>query len=478
MSEDILYGLAGNPAAPPDVLLRLLRSESPDTGERVARRADLPDEVIDAIVSHPDVKVRSAFAESPLAPGAQRARLVGDKPKVRLALAAGPLIFRRRPEPLPDETYERLFNDPRPIIRHEALMSPSLPARVLAGLADSPDPDLRHAACRAWHELTPEAREALLADEEPYVRRAAALRAAPGDVRHAAELVGELDRWDLALLLTHGRLDRGLAERYAHSDEPSERMAIAENPSLPTDLVAHLARDPHHPVRLAVSARPELTETQRAAIDYEIGPGDRLRPLLWVWEAREDADVMRRCVHSSHIWLRRSAAVSPHLPPDLVARLARDDDFAVRLLLCEHHPAPPPELMWRILLEWDGYTRWWLLDKPGFPLHRLAALAHHEDPGLRRFALRAPDASPELLDRLSRDEVGYVRHEAAGDPRLPLPRLHELLADPANACYAAQNPALSTAEMRRLLDEAGLAVQTTRGASSGAVAAGGPVTGC
>ncbi|MCQ8774530.1 hypothetical protein [Streptomyces telluris] len=454
MSADILYGLAGNPAAPPDVLLRLLHSASPEVGERVARRASLPGEVIDAIVGHPDVKVRSAFAESPLAPGAQRARLVDDTPRVRLALATGPLVFRSRPEPLPDETYARLFNDPRSYIRHEALISPSLPARVLAGLAGSPDPDLRHAACRAWDELTPEAREALLADEEPYVRRAAALRAASGDARHTAELAGELDRWDLTLLLTHGRLDRVLAERYAHSDEPSERMAVAENPSLPADLVAHLARDPHHPVRRAVSARPELTETQRAAIDYEIGPDERLRPLLWVREAREDAGVLRRCVHSSHVWLRRSAAVSPYLPPDLVARLARDDDFAVRLLLCEHHPAPPPELMWRILIEWDGCTRWLLLDKPGFPLHRLAALADHEDPGLRRFAVHAPDASPGLLDRLSRDEADYVRHQAAGDPRLPLPRLHEMLADPADARYAAQNPGLSPAGMRRLLDEA------------------------
>ncbi|MFE5870715.1 hypothetical protein ACFQ6V_18995 [Streptomyces roseifaciens] len=113
---------------------------------------------------------------------------------------------------------------------------------------------------------------------------------------------------------------------------------------------------------------------------------------------------------------------------------------------------------WQILLEWDGYTRRLLLDEPGFPLHRLAALAHHEDPGLRRFAVHAPDASPELLDRLSRDEADYVPHKAAGGPRLPLPRLHELLADPADARYAAQNPALSPAGMRRLLDEAGVVV--------------------
>ncbi|MGK5731409.1 hypothetical protein [Streptomyces sp. URMC 124] len=461
--SDIPYGLAGNPAAPADVLLRLLRAEDAVVGERVARRAGLPGEVIEAIVHHPDIKVRSAFAGSPLAPAAQRARLIDDKPRVRLALAAGPLVFRTRPEPLPDETYERLFGDPRPTIRQEALMSPSLPTRLLAGLADSPDPQLRHAACRVWRDLTPGAREALLADEEPSVRRAAALRAASGDVRHTAELVDELEGRDRSLLLAHGRLDRRLAERFAYSDEPSERMAIAENPSLPADLVAHLARDPHRPVRLAVSARPELTEAQRAAVDHTIEPGERLAPLTWVREAREDTDVLRRCVHSAHVWLRRSAAVSPHLPPDLVARLAEDDDFAVRLLLCENHPAPPPELMWQVFLQWEGYSRWLLPDKPGFPRHRLAALAHHEDPGLRRHAIRAPDASPELLDRLTRDMAAYVRHEAARDPRLPLPRLYELLADPDTAQDAARNPALPAADMRRLLDEAGLPAASVTG---------------
>ncbi|MFI9310831.1 hypothetical protein [Streptomyces triculaminicus] len=70
--------------------------------------------------------------------------------------------------------------------------------------------------------------------------------------------------------------------------------------------------------------------------------------------------------------------------------------------------------------------------------------------------MRAPDASAELLGRLSRDEVDYVRGMAAGDERLPVARVVELLEDEGAARYAAQNPALPPAVMRRLLDEAGV----------------------
>ncbi|MCF3106995.1 hypothetical protein IPZ58_36390 [Streptomyces roseoverticillatus] len=114
------------------------------------------------------------LAGKPAAPAAARARLADDPSKrVRLALACGPAVCRGWPERLPDRAYERLFRDPYPVIRGEALRAPSVPASVLARLAGHLDAELRHAACRAWHALTPGARQALLADADPGVRKAA-----------------------------------------------------------------------------------------------------------------------------------------------------------------------------------------------------------------------------------------------------------------------------------------------------------------
>lgn len=78
------------------------------------------------------------------------------------------------------------------------------------------------------------------------------------------------------------------------------------------------------------------------------------------------------------------------------------------------------------------------------------------DPRARAIALRDPAAAPELVERLSRDPDAGVRRTAAHDPRLPVLRLLELLADPATAMAAAANPVLPSAEMYALLDREGI----------------------
>ncbi|MEV0645542.1 hypothetical protein AB0I28_09785 [Phytomonospora sp. NPDC050363] len=50
-----------------------------------------------------------------------------------------------------------------------------------------------------------------------------------------------------------------------------------------------------------------------------------------------------------------------------------------------------------------------------------------------------------------------LRRVVAGDPRLPLPRVLELLDDPATSQAAARNPNLPVPVMERILDEAGVA---------------------
>lgn len=244
--------------------------------------------------------------------------------------------------PLPDWAYERLLNHPRDLVRRELVEWGGTPARVLAGLADHVDPMFRRAACRgAWRELPDAARQRLLHDDDHEVRREAAEQVCHEDEERTTWLVGELgDDWRATDVLRNGRLSRELAERVVVEGE--RLPAIAGNPSLAPDLVARLADDPDPWVRLAVSARPELSEAERAAIDYTVDPEARLGTLDWVWGRREDAEFLRRCARSAHTWLRRSAAVCPGLPADAVELLAGDEDFAVRLLLAEFHPEPPP----------------------------------------------------------------------------------------------------------------------------------------
>ncbi|GLV92719.1 hypothetical protein Slala04_41730 [Streptomyces lavendulae subsp. lavendulae] len=68
-----LRGVAVNTGAPADVLLRLLDPAAGEGRRILCEERRLPDEVVDAVVAHPDPKVRRAFAGNPHVPPATAA---------------------------------------------------------------------------------------------------------------------------------------------------------------------------------------------------------------------------------------------------------------------------------------------------------------------------------------------------------------------------------------------------------------------
>ncbi|MFD3752832.1 hypothetical protein ACFWVT_21880 [Streptomyces cyaneofuscatus] len=451
------YALAGNPAAPADVLLRLLALNDRSITHRLSYHAALPDEVAEALLTHPERWVRHLLADSFTAAPELRARLLDGPASDAMAVAIGPNPYRIQAPPLPDEAYERLLNHEQVNVRYETVNAASTPDHVLVPLAGHADPYFRQAACRhVWHLLDDDVRSTLLADPDHAVRTAASLQVIDQDEERTEEIVRtQADAWHLGEVAERGRLGRALAERLMADEVLLARLAL--NPTLPADLAAGLADHADPAVRLAVSARPELSEDERAAIDWRIDPEDRLPGLWWVWNARHDPETLRRCATSAHTWLRRTAAICPELPQDCVELLARDADFAVRLLLAEGHPEAPAELLLDLYLHGTHRAVGSLISRPRFPAAGLARrFADAPDPRARALALRDPAATPELVERLSRDPDAGVRRTAAYDPRVPVPRLLELLADPATAMAAAANPVLPPAEMYALLDREGI----------------------
>ncbi|MDX3667215.1 hypothetical protein [Streptomyces europaeiscabiei] len=455
--KQILAGLARNTAASGDVLLRLLHPEAKPAWNWLFIRSGWPAVVVDALVSHHDWRMRAEFAQNPGAAPADRARLVDDPVrKVRWELAHGPQPYRRVADPLPDETYARLLTAPDRVVREMAARSASIPGRVLVQYAGHEDPGVRKAVCRAWDALGPADREALLADPDAGVRRAAARQACRSDETLTDGVLAVVEPHERQDVWAEARLPRATAERLMDADDSDVRHALARNPALSPDLVARLSTDPEHRIRLAVSARPELTEDQRAAIAYEVGREDRLGPLAWVLALTGESAALRACATSAHRWLRRSAAWHPALPPDLVELLADDEDFVVRLYLCEQQPDAPAEALLRTVLEWHSYSSYDMVRMPQFPGKGLARYADDPDPALRRLVVHDPDAAPESIERLSHDESSWVQQQAAADPRLPATRIDALLRQWNLAGQAALNPALTEAEMHRLLDELGI----------------------
>ncbi|MFE0643097.1 hypothetical protein ACFW2Y_15990 [Streptomyces sp. NPDC058877] len=503
-----LAGLALNSSVPDEVLLRLL-SEAPLAARMVlCRDRDLPDAVVDAVVEHPDPRTRSFFACNPHVDPARRVRLLDDPEwLVRVNLAAGPRVeFPDRPEPLPDEAVVHMIstydNESLGAFSHQQVST-----GLRRAMPTHPVAKVRRWGVNSWSSLSADVRAALLADPDDGVRESArhhllsqdpawveselpdrpchgrthmllyyALsRAVVDDV-----LTRPLDEGDKELLAANPTLPPDVVVLLAADPVPRVRAVIARRADLGADQrralvadpdpevraeVAHhadlgpaerraLMVDPHPDVRLAVSLHPALSEEERARIDYRV-PGEHRFEHSFVLEVPRDPEAVRRDALSRHPLLRRRAAEDHRLPPDLVARLASDDDLGVRVLLAQNHPDAPAALLLRSFLEYTGPERDRLATRPNFPTEGLAAFADHRDPEVRALAARDPETGPAVLERLTRDPQPAVRAAATRHPKLPQPRLAALLDDEELAHAAAANPALDADVIGRLLDAGG-----------------------
>ncbi|MFF5496842.1 PE-PGRS family protein [Streptomyces aquilus] len=417
-------GLSLNPALPEELrpLLPVLSS--------YALYTSLPTEVVDGLLADPDWEVRKrTVSTQPGITPEQWGRVIlaerDERQRWLLAMTAGE--YRAR---VAEDACRVLAADPSARVRSEAARLEGLPVSVAVTLAADPADGVRAAACRtAWPHLDAAGRAALLADPHAFVR------ARVRELHHREHPMPRsvFDAEDMAAAaLETCLLERDLAEHLVRHGDRAQRWSLAANPRLDPDLVARLAEDPDHGVRFQVSTRPDLTEEQRAAIPVELDPGIHYFELDWVKDLHEDEDAMRRLAASSHFLVRRCVARARRLPPDVVERLARDEDRIVQLFLAESCDDAPADMLLRVWQWWDGSLS--SPDRPrghpNFPRRDLVRYADDPNPRMRQLALDDPESTPELVERLSRDGSEDVRYRAATDPRLSATAAARLLEDP------------------------------------------------
>lgn len=153
----LLLGLAGNPSAPPEALVRLAAANIDRT--ELARRRDLPARAAVILADDKDANLRSELAANPNLPAEVQIVLARDvDAQVRGRLAEGAEYFttvgvhaRRFPGPLSDDVYERLARDPEPKVRRALAFNRHLPDDIRARMLDDDDARTAAIAAAEWN---------------------------------------------------------------------------------------------------------------------------------------------------------------------------------------------------------------------------------------------------------------------------------------------------------------------------------------
>ncbi|MFG2429092.1 hypothetical protein [Streptomyces sp. NPDC048590] len=468
----LLPGLAGNPSAPPAVIVRLVAAEGA-RGVLVQRR-DLSPEAAVILATVPEAHLRSDLAANPGIPRSVQDVLARDAdPKVRMRLAEGAEFFTtvglhgiKYPAPLPHDLYELLARDPEPMVRRALAFNRQLPDDLRIMLLDDPDGRTAGIAATEWPSV-PVGRITQLLDFTGSFGQQLLLGRLdgplPAETAHAllagidaAAADGEDPDTDLLCRIAKvTSLTPELTARFLAGAQL--RAAVAGNATLPPELVAELANDPDNGVRAAIAVRRGLEPALRESIPVEYD--DRSSAVVdWLLSDDLSRDDLVALAGSRHQILRKTLAMRPDLPDEAVQVLAEDESFAVRLFVCERQPNAPARLLARTADEWAGYSRWDLLAHKNFPGDAAVRLTRSADPADRAVAAAHPGLPAETLDALLADGDATVRRRAAANPALGPGRVVELLAssDPAVAAAAAGNPVLPVTAMLGIADQAGL----------------------
>ncbi|MER5475668.1 PE-PGRS family protein [Streptomyces sp. NPDC002734] len=444
--DDWAGSLAYQQDTPDSLLVRLLGKE------RHLFHSRLAPAVLAAALTHPSRRIRQdVFEQQPLT-REQRSEMILAETDERTRSVFALLAATRRDE-LTEEACERLAADPSARVRLEAVRLTGLPVPLALRLAEDPEPTVRSfAVLTAWAHLDDATRRAVLEDPRPEVRRPALL------VHHREHplprAVFEAEKLGRDALRSCVPAD-DLTDHLIRHGDAGQRAALAGNPRTPTGQALRLTRDPDPRVRWTLSLRPDLTEEQRAAVEFDSDPAvGHMRP-LWVFDLHDDPEAMRRLAHSTHPLIRRSVARARRLPPDVVEHLARDEDRVVQLFLAESCDDAPADMLLRVAAWWSGSLTF--PDRPrshpNFPREGLLRFADDPNHLLRRLALDDPESTPASVEAFALDPESSVRYRAAQDPRLSTATAVLLLDDPDGSVRhaAAGHPSLPARVLARLL---------------------------
>lgn len=188
--------------------------------------------------------------------------------------------------------------------------------------------------------------------------------------------------------------------RYARDRSPSVRQEVALNPHTPLPVLLELMEDRDRGVRFWALRNPSLPEDliahlARGSYEEKLGvAGNPSCPPELLYElAQDEAETIREAV-----------AENPSCPVDLLRRLAEDEYWSVRATVALN-PSCPRDLLFQIAKDKDPNVCWFITTRAPCPLELLEELAKDPRLKVRLAAATHPQAPVEWAVSIAREAL-------------------------------------------------------------------------
>ena len=255
--------------------------------------------------------------------------------------------------------------------------------------------------------------------------------------------------------------------KHSKSIDWVERMAISRNPSTPANVLASLSKDVHAMVALQAKTTVQIkleNQTRQNAILSTTNYHINLKPIVkeicnrfrefcywpsfvagtrwWILvevggkigapyngqfliDSPLSIEIM---VNSPHEWVRAFACNSPHVLPEHLMRLAKDESYGVRRSVAQNTKTPTLALE---TLSKDSFEM--VSDEvflnPSFSLSSLKLNGVDKNFMTYKLAAKSPRTSLLVLGKISRDVSDITRGNIASNPMAPIHILEVLAKD-------------------------------------------------
>ena len=431
--------------------------------ETLAKRAIEADDPYIALAVHPragtlsrarlesvlfsNPKRRRRWAAAPYTPASVLAALAEyDDPRLHKRIAAHPAT--------PADTLTQLADRYGSAeIRLALAKHPKSPAALLASLPWSTHPELRQAIGSNPNAspgmLEKVLNDATLEEQKNIARNPTATAALLLDLWQGGE-----DPYLRAEIAAHPRLPPQLQRTAARSPNPLLRRKLAQNPSIPDDMLLCLLADDNAGVRAAAAHSTMVSDCNPGAELNTLGndPSRRVRRTA-ARSRRLDQTVLERLASDDDAWVRRWVAFNPATASGTLKQLATDVETGVRRGVARN-PECPAECLHRLARDPEPWVRGGVALREGLAEKLIRQLARGERNADILSALGQNPSTPVgiLLD-IVRNADKDVRRSVCFNAGAPAEVLHQLLEDPypLNRADLTRHPVLKENTLETML---------------------------